>query len=61
MTSRKNEHEAEFLLALCCHLVLQGYEPHQITILATYRGQMFHMKKVIMNLYCMTGNLVNDM
>lgn len=48
MTSRKNEHEAEFLLALCRHLVLQGYEPNQITILATYRGQMFHMKKVIL-------------
>jgi superfamily I DNA and/or RNA helicase len=31
---------------LCRHLLLQGYSPDQITILTTYRGQMFHIKKV---------------
>ncbi|XP_046388077.1 NFX1-type zinc finger-containing protein 1-like isoform X2 [Ischnura elegans] len=39
--SKRNTHEAQFLIALCRHLILQGYEPSQITILATYLGQMF--------------------
>ncbi|XP_023702624.1 NFX1-type zinc finger-containing protein 1 isoform X3 [Cryptotermes secundus] len=43
--SHKNVHEADFILALCRHLILQGYEPDTITVLATYTGQMFYMKK----------------
>jgi hypothetical protein len=27
-------------------LILQGYEPDTITVLATYTAQMFYMKKV---------------
>ncbi|KAF4525633.1 hypothetical protein B566_EDAN001232, partial [Ephemera danica] len=49
MTSRKNEHEAQFLIALCEHLIIQGYEESKITILTTYKGQMFYMKKEIRN------------
>ncbi|KAF4525722.1 hypothetical protein B566_EDAN011899 [Ephemera danica] len=44
--SRKNEHEASFLLSLCEYLIMQGYHPSQITILSTYKGQMQHIKKV---------------
>ncbi|GLV42804.1 uncharacterized protein CBL_03544 [Carabus blaptoides fortunei] len=39
--SRKNVYEAKFLIMLARHLILQGYEPTEITILATYSGQMF--------------------
>ncbi|XP_071440457.1 NFX1-type zinc finger-containing protein 1 isoform X2 [Hetaerina americana] len=39
--SKKNQHEAEFLIALCRHIILQGYDPCQITILTTYLGQLF--------------------
>ncbi|XP_030764249.1 NFX1-type zinc finger-containing protein 1-like isoform X2 [Sitophilus oryzae] len=41
--SKKNTHEATFLIALARHLILNGYEPEQITILAAYLGQMFDM------------------
>ncbi|XP_060534908.1 NFX1-type zinc finger-containing protein 1-like isoform X2 [Cylas formicarius] len=41
--SKKNLHEAQFLVALARHLVLNGYEPNQITILAAYLGQMYEM------------------
>ena len=44
--SRRNVHEAEFLVALCRHLILQGYEPNNITMLTTYTAQMFYMKTV---------------
>ncbi|XP_059484951.1 NFX1-type zinc finger-containing protein 1-like [Neocloeon triangulifer] len=43
--SRINKFEAEYALALCKHLVMQGYKASEITILATYRGQMFHIRK----------------
>ena len=38
--SRSNAHEAEFLTALSCYLIQQGYKPSQITVLATYAGQV---------------------
>lgn len=44
-TSKKNLHEAEFLISLARHLVLNGYAPDQITILAAYLGQMFQMMR----------------
>ncbi|CAG2055318.1 unnamed protein product [Timema podura] len=43
--SKKNKHEASFMIALCNHLVKNGYPPNKITVLATYSGQMFYMKK----------------
>ncbi|KAH9488054.1 NFX1-type zinc finger-containing protein 1 [Bulinus truncatus] len=45
--SKANEHEAEYLVALCNYLLLQGYQPSQITILATYTGQVFAIKKIM--------------
>jgi hypothetical protein len=44
-TSHSNEHEADFLVALCKYLLKQGYEPHQITVLTMYRGQLMELKK----------------
>lgn len=44
-SSRLNEHEARFLIKLARHLILQGYEPNEITILTTYSGQMFQLWK----------------
>ncbi|XP_046388092.1 NFX1-type zinc finger-containing protein 1-like [Ischnura elegans] len=40
-SSKRNVHEAKFLVALCKHIILQGYDASQITILASYLGQMF--------------------
>nr|CAD7604192.1 unnamed protein product [Timema genevievae] len=45
-SSRSNRHEAEFLLALCKYLILQGYDGEDITILTTYSGQMFYLREV---------------
>ncbi|KAJ4436029.1 hypothetical protein ANN_18655 [Periplaneta americana] len=42
-SSHRNKHEAEFLIALGCYLIHQGYQPSQITILTTYSGQMYHL------------------
>ena len=44
-TSHANEFEAKFLVALCLHLFKQGYQPHQITILTMYRGQLFELRR----------------
>ncbi|XP_059164905.1 NFX1-type zinc finger-containing protein 1-like [Physella acuta] len=44
--SKANSHEAKYLVALCKYLLLQGYESSQITILATYTGQVFAIKKL---------------
>ncbi|XP_054273692.1 NFX1-type zinc finger-containing protein 1-like [Macrosteles quadrilineatus] len=52
ITSKRNRFEAEILLNLAKYLVQQGYKPQDITILATYKGQMYHMKSEIKN---MTG------
>lgn len=43
--TKTNTHEAKFLVVLCKYLVLQGYSTSKITILATYTGQMFLIKK----------------
>ncbi|PSN46044.1 hypothetical protein C0J52_07667 [Blattella germanica] len=44
--SKKNEHEGQFLIALCRHLIMQGYETNAITILATYTAQMLYLKNL---------------
>ena len=43
--SKVNEHEVEFLAELCRYLLKQNYLPSQITILTTYSGQLFALKK----------------
>lgn len=45
--SKANIHEAEFLVALCQYLLNQDYTENQITILATYAGQILAIKKVM--------------
>lgn len=55
--TKSNEYEARYITQLCRHLILQGYEPNQITILTTYIGQMFLIKKVKMIHYNRTYDL----
>lgn len=43
--SKKNVHEARFLIQLARHLVLNNYKPENITILAAYLGQMFELMR----------------
>lgn len=43
--SKKNVHEAKFLMTLAKHLILNGYKPDQIVVLAAYLGQMFEMER----------------
>ncbi|ODM90618.1 NFX1-type zinc finger-containing protein 1 [Orchesella cincta] len=47
LLSKSNYHEANFISSLCEYLLTQGYKPNQITILTTYLGQMFLLKKVV--------------
>lgn len=44
--SKQNFFEAQLVMRLARHLILQGYAPDKITVLATYSGQMFLMKEV---------------
>ena len=44
--SKSNEYEALYAVKLTRHLVLQGYNPEEITVLTTYIGQMFLIQKV---------------
>lgn len=39
--SKENIHEVQYLLKLARYLILNGYEPGDITILAAYTAQMF--------------------
>ncbi|GAB6032359.1 NFX1-type zinc finger-containing protein 1 [Chamberlinius hualienensis] len=43
--SRSNNYEVEFLCSLCGYLLDQGYMPSQITVLATYLGQVALIKR----------------
>ena len=45
--SKSNAHEANYIVALCWYLLLQGYEPTQITILTLYVGQVMMLKKLM--------------
>lgn len=44
--SKQNFFEAQLVMRLARHLILQGYAPDKITVLATYSGQMFLIKEV---------------
>lgn len=44
-----NQFEAKLLIAFARHLVKQGYEPTDITVLTPYVGQLFELKKVSQN------------
>nr|XP_022287767.1 NFX1-type zinc finger-containing protein 1-like [Crassostrea virginica]XP_022287768.1 NFX1-type zinc finger-containing protein 1-like [Crassostrea virginica] len=45
--SHSNLYEAEYIVALCRYLKLQGYKAEQITILTLYSGQLFQLKKLM--------------
>ncbi|KAI4900627.1 hypothetical protein NFI96_021503, partial [Prochilodus magdalenae] len=45
--SHQNLHEAQFVVALCRYLLCQDYQPSQITILTTYTGQLFCLRKLM--------------
>ena len=47
LMSHSNAHEARYLVALCRYLLQQRYDPHQITILVTYTGQLLVMRKLM--------------
>ncbi|KAG0728367.1 NFX1-type zinc finger-containing protein 1 [Chionoecetes opilio] len=53
--SHENQHEAEFMMGLCRHLVLQGYSSDDITILTAYSGQLFLLKKLQRQEHICTG------
>ena len=45
MQSYSNPHEADFLVALCKYLLLQGYRRSQITVLTMYTGQLLLLQE----------------
>lgn len=57
--TKSNDYEARYIVQLCRHLMLQGYKADQVTILTTYIGQMFLIKKVKFVVYEMTEYLRN--
>ncbi|KAK3789138.1 hypothetical protein RRG08_012128 [Elysia crispata] len=42
--SKSNNFEASYVTKLCSYLLFQGYDPSQITVLATYTGQVQAIK-----------------
>ena len=47
LKSHSNQHEAEYIAALCEYFILQGYAPQQITVLTMYTGQVLTLKKTM--------------
>ena len=47
LKSKLNQHEAEYIVALCWYLLLQGYSPNQITVLTLYTGQLLLLKNLM--------------
>uniref|UniRef100_A0A8C0BC21 Zinc finger NFX1-type containing 1 n=1 Tax=Buteo japonicus TaxID=224669 RepID=A0A8C0BC21_9AVES len=45
--SHQNAHEAQFVVELCKYFLCQDYLPSQITILTTYTGQLFCLRKLM--------------
>jgi hypothetical protein len=45
LKSHSNEHEVEFVVALCKYLLLQGYQSNCITVLTMYTGQLLRLKR----------------
>ncbi|CAH1264363.1 ZNFX1 [Branchiostoma lanceolatum] len=44
LLSHANDHEADYIVALCRYLILQGYDKSRITILTTYKGQLYKLR-----------------
>lgn len=47
--SHLNPYEADMALALARHLLMQGLDSSQVTILTTYSGQLLHLRKLRKN------------
>ena len=47
LMSPSNEFEANFVVQLCRHFIMQGYSHDQITILTMYSGQILKIKKIM--------------
>ncbi|XP_053404550.1 NFX1-type zinc finger-containing protein 1-like isoform X2 [Mercenaria mercenaria] len=47
LRSHSNRYEAEYIVALCKYLLLQGYKPTQITVLTLYSGQLFCLREMM--------------
>lgn len=45
--SHSNQHEADYIAALCEYFLLQGYAPNQITVLTMYTGQVLALKRTM--------------
>ncbi|GIM16879.1 hypothetical protein Vretimale_19458 [Volvox reticuliferus] len=45
--SKKNDWEAQFVVALAKHLLLQGYKPEDLVILVPYVGQLFRVHRAL--------------
>ena len=45
--SHLNKYEAEFVVGLCRYLLKQQYKPSQITVLTTYKAQMFYLQRLM--------------
>ena len=45
LQSYSNDHEADFIVALCNYLLLQGYKGKQITVLTMYTGQLLNLQE----------------
>ena len=45
--SFSNEHEAKFAVSLAYYVMQQGYDASKITILTTYKGQLFLLKRIL--------------
>ena len=45
LQSYSNDHEADFIVALCKYLLLQGYERKKITVLTMYTGQLLLLQE----------------
>ncbi|NXT67826.1 ZNFX1 protein, partial [Chaetops frenatus] len=45
--SHQNPHEAHFVVELCKYFLCQDYAPSQITILTTYTGQLFCLRRLM--------------
>ncbi|OQR79981.1 NFX1-type zinc finger-containing protein 1-like [Tropilaelaps mercedesae] len=53
--SKSNQFEAQFVARLALHLRQQGYAPEEVTILATYRGQVGAIESAINDLNKVNG------
>ena len=45
LKSKSNQHEVDFVAALCRYLMLQGYQGNSITVLTMYTGQLLKLQR----------------